>query len=193
MRPVRDAPALLGSDALAATTAIRMLVLDVDGVLTDGSIVYGPGGEAWQRFHVRDGFGVKLWKQMGGAVAVISGRSSPATHHRLLELGVDHVELGVRGAATGGKAEAMRRLREHSGVPFEQMAALGDDWPDAPMLAMCGYAMAVADAEPVIKGLARWTTARAGGHGAVRDAVEHLIERNGQLLQAMAMAGIATA
>lgn len=160
----------------AAASEITMLVLDADGVLTDGSILLDDDGREVKRFSVRDGFGVKLWQRMGFAAAIITSRSGRALEHRARELGI---ELVIQGAAD--KAAALAELARRSGTEPAQMAYLADDWPDLPALRLVGYPMAVADAEPAVRAIAAHVTARPGGRGAVRDAVEHLLGARGML------------
>lgn len=160
--------------------SVQLLVLDVDGVLTDGSIVVDEEGCEFKRFNVRDGFAVKLWQKMGFRLAVISGRVCPAVGHRLDELGIS---LVVQGSVD--KAASLADLAKKSKIDTQHMAALGDDWPDLPVMRRVAYAMAVADAEPAVKSAAAFITARPGGRGAVRDAVEHLLQAKGLLARAL--------
>lgn len=160
--------------------SVELLVLDVDGVLTDGSIIVDEDGRELKRFHVRDGFAIKLWQRMGFRVAVISGRDCAAVQHRLEQLGVTLITQGSQD-----KASALAALVAASGVGPARMAALGDDWPDLALLRGVGYPMAVADAEPAIRAIAAHITARPGGRGAVRDAVEHLLAAKGLLESAL--------
>lgn len=160
---------------------VELLILDVDGVLTDGAITLDPQGRELKTFSSRDGFGVKLWQRMGFHVAIISGRASEAVAHRARELGVEHVMLGCRD-----KGAALHDLAKKSGVSLNRMAALADDWPDLPILRRVGYPMAVADAAPEVIAAARHTTAAPGGRGAVREAIEHLLDRAGLLGRARA-------
>src|SRR3954469_22609288 len=120
---------------------IELLVLDVDGVLTDGSIVYTDRDEELKAFHVRDGSGLKFWQQEGKRVAILSGRKSPAVLRRAGELGITHV---VQGAED--KRAAFDRLLREFALPAEQAVAVGDALPDVPILRRCGLAVAVADA-----------------------------------------------
>lgn len=159
---------------------VELLVLDVDGVLTDGSIIVDEDGRELKRFNVRDGFAVKLWQRMGFKVAVISGRDCAAVAHRLDDLGITMVTQG-----SVDKAEALAELVRVSNVAPSNMAALGDDWPDLALLQRVGYPIAVADAEPEVRRLAAFTTPRPGGRGAVRDAVEHLLAARNMLTQAL--------
>src|SRR5262245_38644601 len=126
---------------------IELLVLDVDGVLTDGRIVYGDDGVEVKTFHVRDGSALKLWQQAGKRAALISGRRSRAVEARAAELGITWV---AQGAAD--KLEAYRRLLGETGLRPEQACVAGDDVPDLPLLRHCGLPVAVADACPEVRG-----------------------------------------
>lgn len=161
---------------------IRLLVLDVDGVLTDGGILLGDGGEECKRFHVRDGFGMRLWQRMGREIAVITGRSGMALRHRLNELGIRHLINGSKE-----KGADFERLCAELGVPAERTAMLGDDLPDLPILRRCGYPMAVRDAVSEVQAVARHVTTRPGGHGAVREAIEHLLTLDGVWQDALSL------
>lgn len=155
---------------------IRLLVLDVDGVLTDGSINYDDHGLETKRFHVRDGFGIRLWQEAGQRVAILTGRTGSALLHRLADHQIDLVVQGSKDKGAG-----IGDLAARAGVEPGEMAYLGDDWPDLGAMRAVGYPMAVADAEPAVLGAAAWVTPRGGGRGAVRDAVEHLLEARGAL------------
>lgn len=149
---------------------IRLLVLDVDGVLTDGRLYYGPRGEEGKSFHVRDGYGIKAVLAAGITVAVISGRRSQAVARRCRELGIRHVHQGI-----ADKAASLARLAAQLGVPPHQIACVGDDRPDLPLLAQAGLAVAVADAHPEALALAHRRTRFAGGAGAVREVCDWLL------------------
>lgn len=151
---------------------IRLLVLDVDGVLTDGQLFYGPRGEALKAFHVRDGHGIKLLLRRGVEIAVISGRRSAAVRRRCRELGVRHVFEGVED-----KLGCFEALRARLGILARDCAAVGDDSPDAPLLAEVGYGFAVADAHVDAQDAARYITRSAGGRGAVREVCDWLLAR----------------
>jgi 3-deoxy-D-manno-octulosonate 8-phosphate phosphatase (KDO 8-P phosphatase) len=159
----------------ADASRIRWLLLDADGTLTDGGMfVHGHGSEL-KRFSVRDGFGLRAWLSTGREVAVITGRGDLSLRHRLADLGIQRVV-----SASGPKGEVVDRLLADQGVDRSSVAAMGDDIPDLPMLRRAAYPMAVADAAPEVKALARWVSASAGGHGAVREAVEHLLRAAGE-------------
>lgn len=155
--------------------SIDMLVLDVDGVLTDGSIVYSDSGEELKRFHVRDGSGLKIWHWLGKRSAVISGRTSPVVVVRAVELGSAPV---VQGAAD--KLPAYQQLLAECGLASERVCSVGDDLPDVPLLKRSGLAVAVADACPEARAAAHYVTRAPGGRGAVREVVELLLRSQGQ-------------
>jgi 3-deoxy-D-manno-octulosonate 8-phosphate phosphatase (KDO 8-P phosphatase) len=149
---------------------IRLLVLDVDGVMTDGRLAYGAGGEIGKTFHVRDGYGIKAARAAGIEVAVISGRDSAAVQARCRELGIRHVYLGV-----DHKGEALAALLALLKLKSTQCACVGDDAPDLPLLRQAGLAVAVADAHPVALAAAHRRTRQAGGSGAVREVCDWLL------------------
>lgn len=158
-------------DEAPAPRGIRTLVLDVDGVLTDGRLYFGADGEALKVFHVRDGHGIKAAMQAGVDMFVISGRSSPAVERRCAELGIRHVRQGV-----GDKVAALRELLALAGGSEATSACIVDDTPDLPLMAVVGYAVAVADAHPDVRAAARYVTRARGGRGAVREVCDLLVE-----------------
>jgi 3-deoxy-D-manno-octulosonate 8-phosphate phosphatase (KDO 8-P phosphatase) len=154
----------------AALRAVRLLVLDVDGVLTDGRLFYGPKGELLKAFHVRDGHGIKEVMSAGITVAIISGRKSAAVAQRARELGIRHV---VQGA--NDKLAALRKLATARKIALDFCACVGDDTPDVPVLEACGVGIAVADAHPDALAAADLVTKTTGGHGAVREVCDWLM------------------
>ncbi|PZU10330.1 HAD family hydrolase [Sphingomonas sp.] len=164
----------MGHGIAYARRMIRLLALDVDGVLTDGGLHYGPGGEEMKRFNVRDGLGIKLLQQAGIVVAIVSGRSSAALAARAGELGIAELHAGV-----GDKAAILAGLQERLGIAPAETAAMGDDLPDLALFSAAGLRIAPADAEPELIAAADFVTPRAGGHGAVRDAAIHILSLNG--------------
>jgi len=160
---------------------VELLCLDVDGVMTDGSISIDDRGIETKRFHVRDGTGIRMWTKLGFHIAIITGRRGMAVRHRANELGIRHVIQGCddKGAAITAMLESLNLKRE-------QAAMLGDDLPDVPALRAVGYPMAVADAVEPVRRIAKFTTERVGGDGAVRDAIEHLLKAKGRLEEALA-------
>jgi 3-deoxy-D-manno-octulosonate 8-phosphate phosphatase (KDO 8-P phosphatase) len=149
---------------------VRLLVLDVDGVLTDGRLFYGAKGELLKAFHVRDGYGIKQVAAAGITVAILSGRKSAAVLRRAKELGIRHVTQGAND-----KLSALRKLVKARGVSLDECLCVGDDTPDAPILAAAGVGVAVADAHEDALAVADRVTTRAGGHGAVREVCDWLI------------------
>jgi 3-deoxy-D-manno-octulosonate 8-phosphate phosphatase (KDO 8-P phosphatase) len=154
-----------------AAARVRLLVLDVDGVLTDGRLYYGARGEALKVFHVRDGLGVKLLAAAGITVAVISGRRSGMTARRCRELGVHHLLQGVED-----KLGAFHQLRGRLGVHPGVCACVGDDVPDVPLMREVGLSFAVADAHSQARSAAHIVTRLPGGKGAVREVCDYLLE-----------------
>lgn len=151
---------------------ITLLCLDVDGVLTDGGIMLDDNGIETKRFHVRDGAGMRMWLRLGYEIAIITGRSGKVVQHRAAELGIKHVIQGSKD-----KAAAFLSLTEQLGVEPQHAAMIGDDLPDLPVLRLSGYPMAVADASPEVRACAVYVTSRPGGSGAVREAIEHLLNK----------------
>jgi 3-deoxy-D-manno-octulosonate 8-phosphate phosphatase (KDO 8-P phosphatase) len=149
---------------------IELLVLDVDGVLTDGRLYFGPRGEALKVFHVRDGHGIKLLAASGVRVAAFSGRRSPAVGARMRELGVREVVQGCRD-----KLAALQRLCERVAIDPLACACICDDTPDLPLMSAVGLAAAVADAHPVVRAAAHWVAKSGGGVGAVREFCDALL------------------
>jgi 3-deoxy-D-manno-octulosonate 8-phosphate phosphatase (KDO 8-P phosphatase) len=156
---------------LPALRRVQMLVLDVDGVLTDGRLYYGARGESLKVFNVKDGHGIKQVAAAGITVAIISGRKSPIVTRRARELGIRHVAQGV-----GDKFAALTRLAKTRNVALEHCACVGDDTPDVPMLHAAGLAIAVADAHADARAVADLVTTRAGGQGAVREVCDWLVD-----------------
>ena len=152
------------------TGPIRLLILDVDGVMTDGRLWFGPDGEALKVFHVRDGVGIKALRQTGVEVAIVSGRRSCMVERRAQELGIVHVLQGVED-----KAAALDALMTTVHCEPEQIACLGDDTPDLAIMTRIGLPIAVADAHPTVRATARIVTQAAGGQGAVREVCDLLI------------------
>jgi 3-deoxy-D-manno-octulosonate 8-phosphate phosphatase (KDO 8-P phosphatase) len=150
--------------------AIRLLVLDVDGVLTDGRLYFGPRGEALKVFDVRDGYGLTALQRAGVAVAVISGRRSSAVSARCRELKVAHVYQGV-----DDKLTAFERLRARLRLARAACACVGDDLPDVPLMNAVALSFAVADAHPAARRAAAVVTRHGGGRGAVREVCDLLL------------------
>lgn len=155
---------------------IELLILDVDGVLTDGRLYFAARGEALKVFHVRDGHGIKLLMAAGVAVAAFSGRRSGAVAARLRELRVPHVVQGCND-----KVAALQRLTKRLDVDPLNCACICDDTPDLPLMSAVGMAGAVADAHPVVLSAAHWIARADGGQGAVRELCDAMLRaRAGQ-------------
>ncbi|MFW5920718.1 MAG: KdsC family phosphatase [Polyangiales bacterium] len=159
-----------------AAARIRLLVLDVDGVLTDGTLWYGPDGEYLKAFHVRDGLGIRLLRPEGIGVAVLSARRSPALERRVADLGIEHVVLG-----RDDKRAALGELLSSAGVDACDAACVGDDVLDVPVMRGVGLAIAPADAHALARAEAAWVTEAPGGRGAVREVADGLLDARGRL------------
>jgi 3-deoxy-D-manno-octulosonate 8-phosphate phosphatase (KDO 8-P phosphatase) len=154
---------------------VELLALDVDGVLTDGSITYGSDGSELKTFHVRDGSGLRLWEQAGHRAAIITGRSSPIVERRAAELGIATV---VQGAAD--KLAALQNVLAACRLAPEQACYIGDDLPDLAVMRFCGLAVAVADACSEARAVAHLVTQAPGGRGAVRELIELVLRCQGR-------------
>lgn len=160
---------------------VKLIVLDVDGTLTNGSLILGDDGRQTKAFHVADGLGIVMAQAAGLKIAVVSGRSSRAVEARMAELQVADVVQGC-----GDKAMAVRGLLAKYDLRPDQAAFVGDDVNDLPAFDAVGVKIAVADASEHLKARADWVTPRGGGHGAVRDAIEEILRRQGRLDAAVA-------
>lgn len=154
---------------------IRCAIFDVDGVLTDGRIYIGEHGETVKAFHVLDGHGLKLLQQAGIAPLVITGRDSAAVRRRVADLGLTHALYGVRD-----KLAAANSLLAALGIDWADTAAIGDDWPDLPLLQRAGLACASANAHAEVIAIADHVTSRPGGHGAARELCDLLLMASGR-------------
>jgi 3-deoxy-D-manno-octulosonate 8-phosphate phosphatase (KDO 8-P phosphatase) len=150
---------------------VRLLVLDVDGVLTDGRLYFTARGEEMKCFHVRDGAGIVRLLRAGLQVAVISGRSSRAVERRMSELGVSWVRQGIED-----KQAALRELLDILGLTVQSVACMGDDLADLPLFEVARLAVTVADAHPSVKSRAHFITQASGGQGAVREVCDLILE-----------------
>ncbi|WP_457578048.1 KdsC family phosphatase [Desulfomarina sp.] len=162
--------------ALARAKDIKLLLLDVDGVLTDGTLLYSERSGESKSFHTKDGFGLRLLREAGIGTGIITARTSEVVHKRAVELKMDYIHQGAVN-----KKDAFREVRKQSGLkPFE-IAYMGDDWLDLILLQQVGLALAPADAEPEVLEVAHFITERKGGHGAVRDCCNLLLESRNSL------------
>ncbi|MDX2457549.1 MAG: 3-deoxy-manno-octulosonate-8-phosphatase KdsC [Gammaproteobacteria bacterium] len=163
-------------DILEKASRIRLLILDVDGVLTDGSLFVGDDGQEYKAFNSRDGHGIKMLQKHGVIVAIITGRTSKVVEHRMANLGVSHVYQGQLE-----KLPAYEELATKLGIPAEATAYVGDDVVDLPVMRKVGLAIAVQDAHPLVQTHSHWQTPSRGGRGAARDVCEMLMEAKGVL------------
>ncbi len=153
---------------------LKLLILDVDGVLTDGKLFFDNEGNEYKSFHARDGHGIKLLRQTGVEVAVISGRKSNSVALRMKSLGIDHIYQGHED-----KRAAFNELLTKVGVTSEQVAHVGDDLLDLPIMTRVGLAIAVNDANFAVKKHADWCTTTPGGQGAVREVCDFIMQAQG--------------
>jgi 3-deoxy-D-manno-octulosonate 8-phosphate phosphatase (KDO 8-P phosphatase) len=163
-------------DVIARASRIRLLIFDVDGVLTDGSLFVGDDGQEYKAFNSRDGHGIKMLQKYGIEVAVITGRTSRVVEHRMENLGITHVYQGRRE-----KLPAYDELIARLNVPEDAVAYVGDDVVDLPVMRRVGLAIAVQDAHPLVRRHSHWQTPSPGGRGAARDVCEMLMEARGVL------------
>jgi 3-deoxy-D-manno-octulosonate 8-phosphate phosphatase (KDO 8-P phosphatase) len=168
-------------DLRLRVAALEWLLSDVDGVLTDGRLHYGPEGEAWKSFHVRDGLGLKLAQRAGLKVGLLSARGGPALEARAAELGLDAVICRRED-----KYQAFREFLDQHRLRARRVAYAGDDLVDLPILLACGLSFAPADAAPEVRDRVDHTLAAAGGCGAVREMVEWILRARGDWERAVA-------
>lgn len=154
-----------------SVAGIRFLILDVDGVMTDGSITYTSSGEELKSFNVKDGAGMKYWARAGHAAGIITGRSSPVVLRRAKELDIAFVEMDAKS-----KLPALEAMLSAADVSLAEVAMIGDDLPDLPLIRRVGLGIAVADAVEEVKDAAAMITHTPGGRGAVREAVEFILK-----------------
>lgn len=169
---------LTRQELLARAAKVRLAIFDVDGVLTDGRLLFDLEGQEYKAFHARDGFGLKELRRYGIETAVISGRASAAVALRMKSLDVAHVYQGREDKLT-----VYEHLLAELSLTPEQTAHLGDDLPDLPLLRRAGLAVAVADAHPALLDHVHWITPKAGGTGAAREVCDLILEAHGVLGQ----------
>ena len=149
---------------------IKLLAMDVDGVLTDGTIIVHADGSESKNFHVHDGAWLRIWRRQGLKTAIITGRQCSAVEHRARDLEIDFFYDKALE-----KLPVLEKLIAESGVPAEQIAYIGDDSPDMLIMERVGFRIAVDNAVPEIKSIADWCTTRRGGEGAVREACDFIL------------------
>ena len=164
----------------AKAQGIRLVIFDVDGVLTDGSLFLGDDGQEYKAFNSRDGHGMKMLQQSGVMIGIITGRTSEVVRIRMESLGIEHVYQGKHE-----KLPAYQELRDKLGLQDSQVAYVGDDLVDLPIMRRVGLAIAVNDAHPMVVQYADWRTPHAGGCGAGRDVCEMIMEAQGHLKAAL--------
>lgn len=172
---VQEPVALSREVLLAKAEKIELLLLDVDGVLTNGSITYTQQGEEIKSFHCRDGFGINILRKVGVEVGLITARRSESLLRRAQDLSLTHVYQGVRN-----KVECYRSILSTLHLTPVQTAFMGDDWLDLPLLTKVGLAAAVADCAPELKGIVHFLASKDGGTGAVRELCDLIIEAKGK-------------
>ncbi len=165
-------------DILEKAARIKLVIFDVDGVLTDGSLFFGDDGQEYKAFNSLDGHGIKMLHKHGIRCAIITGRTSKVVEYRMRNLGIDLLYQGQEH-----KLEAFEHLLNAVGLEPDQVAYVGDDVVDLPVMRKVGLAIAVQNAHPWVVSHAHWQTPRAGGHGAARDVSEMLMEAHGVLQQ----------
>ncbi len=163
-------------DILDRARRVRLVIFDVDGVLTDGSLFIGDDGQEYKAFNSRDGHGMKMLRNSGVEVAIITGRTSEVVKHRVADLGITHVYQGQLD-----KVAAFEHLVQRLGMDHAQTAYVGDDVVDLPVMRRVGFAVAVQDAHELVRKHAHWQTPNGGGRGAARDVCELIMEAQGNL------------
>ncbi len=159
---------------------VKLLVMDIDGVLTDGGVIIHPDGSESKSFNVLDGHGIRMWHRAGLKTAVMSGRTAAATKHRAKQLRVTYVFQGCTE-----KVPAFEKLLKKSGVSADQVAYIGDDVLDLPVMRRAGFAVAVGNAVDEVKQHANYVTGRCGGCGAVRETIEYILKKTGRWTELM--------
>jgi 3-deoxy-D-manno-octulosonate 8-phosphate phosphatase (KDO 8-P phosphatase) len=176
MTPVLQYP----PELLLKAQGIRWAIFDVDGVLTDGRIYIGERGEEFKAFSTLDGHGLKLLAKHGITPVVITGRDSPAVRRRVADLGIAHAVYGA-----GDKLAAANALMPQLDLGWDTLAAMGDDWPDLPLLSRAAFACAPANAHIEVKAVAHHVTTAPGGHGAARECCDLLLMAAGRYASAL--------
>jgi len=161
-------------DLRSRLAAVELLLVDVDGVLTDGGVTLDARGEETKTFHIRDGLGLRLWLRAGWRAGIVTGRASGAVAARAAELGITILHQGV-----GDKLAAVRGIVDGCGLSWERTAFVGDDLPDLEVVRRCGVGVAVADACAEVRAAADLVTTLPGGRGAVRETIERLLDARG--------------
>jgi 3-deoxy-D-manno-octulosonate 8-phosphate phosphatase (KDO 8-P phosphatase) len=164
----------INPNVLALAAKVKLLLFDVDGVLTDGRLIIGDDGQEYKAFNSRDGHGIKMLQRNGVAAGIITGRTSEVVRHRVHDLGIRYVHQGCQE-----KHPVYRRLIGELGLQPEQTAYVGDDVVDLPIMLEVGLAIAVQNAHPLVRQYAHWVTPSIGGYGAAREACEMILHAQG--------------
>jgi 3-deoxy-D-manno-octulosonate 8-phosphate phosphatase (KDO 8-P phosphatase) len=171
----------LRADAHARAARIRLMIFDVDGILTDGSLQYGAEGEIVKSFNVLDGLGIRLLQQSGVGTAIVTARKSEIVARRAAELGIEHVLQGVHDKRAG-----FEDLLARTGIAAQECGFVGDDWIDLPVLTQVGFAASVPNAHPEVRARVHYVTAAGGGGGAVRELCDLILRAQGNYEAALA-------
>ena len=166
---------------LERAAGVRLMIFDVDGILTDGSLQFGADGEQLKTFNVLDGHGIKLLQQHGIATAIISARASPIVLRRATDLAIEHVVQGAHD-----KRAALTALLAKTGVPASACGFIGDDWLDLPLLLQVGFAASVPNAHVEVRSRVHYVTEASGGRGAAREVCDLLLQAQGKYEAALA-------
>lgn len=169
------------ADAVARAARVKLMIFDVDGILTDGSLHYGPDGEALKTFNVLDGHGIKLLQQSGVAVAIISARKSDIVARRAADLGIRHLQQGVHD-----KRVAFDELLSRTGISPDACGFIGDDVIDLPILLRIGFAASVPNGHPEVRSRVHYVTQAHGGRGAARELCDFILRAQGNYETALA-------
>jgi 3-deoxy-D-manno-octulosonate 8-phosphate phosphatase (KDO 8-P phosphatase) len=163
-------------DIHAKAAKIRLVIFDVDGVLTDGGLFIGDDGQEYKQFHSKDGHGMVMLQESGVDIAIITGRTSEVVRIRMASLGIEHVYQGKRD-----KLPAYEELKARTGLEDSDIAYVGDDVVDLPVMVRAGLAITVQDGHPLAKQHAHWVTGSGGGRGAAREVCELIMDAQGKL------------
>lgn len=169
------------SAAISRAAKIKLMIFDVDGVLTDGGLHFGAEGEVIKRFHVHDGLGIRLLQESGVATAIITARQSPIVARRAHDLGIQHIQQGVHN-----KSEALDRLLAQTGLTPDLCGFVGDDVIDLPALMRVGFAASVSNGHPEVTARVHFITQASGGNGAVRNICDFILRAQGNYDKALA-------
>lgn len=160
---------------------IKLIALDVDGCLTDGKIIYTEKGELIKEFNVKDGLGIRMWQELGGKVAIITGKESPIVLHRAKELRISLVYQGIKD-----KGAVLHEIAQKEGLDLNEIAVIGDDLNDLKMFAICGKSYCPSDAATTIQERVDHKLCQKGGTGVVREMIEHILTHEGRMEQFIA-------